>query len=173
MNCDQAFERLTDPAHADDVLLARHLDRCPRCREMQATLAPALAWLSDTAQCDLPEVFPVEQDGRRRAPLLTLQAVELAEMAATALHRKSRVNWWLAASRAVVIAGVALVGVSVGRNLSGDLPPTSGLGLVPDSGSTLTACLWDHPAERSHLADPSPRAVVASCVLCHVPTTVQ
>lgn len=42
MNCDEAFDRLTDPAGANDDLLQTHLAECPRCRDMAELLRPAL-----------------------------------------------------------------------------------------------------------------------------------
>ncbi|QDU79585.1 hypothetical protein Pla110_12960 [Polystyrenella longa] len=53
MNCDQAFEAMTRPAgtnslRSESVELEQHLRFCPRCRQMQDVLAPALESLQQT-----------------------------------------------------------------------------------------------------------------------------
>ena len=42
MNCDQAFDALTDTNMRDSNALCVHLDGCPRCRDMAELLDPAL-----------------------------------------------------------------------------------------------------------------------------------
>lgn len=42
MNCDQAFDCLTDSRRRHSAELERHLAACPRCRQMHDTLEPAL-----------------------------------------------------------------------------------------------------------------------------------
>ncbi len=46
MNCDTAFDLMTDAEGAGSLALANHLAGCPRCRQMQETLAPALEFLN-------------------------------------------------------------------------------------------------------------------------------
>lgn len=52
MNCDEAFEFLTDNHLRHHPALQRHLDRCPRCREMQLTLEPALTLFDRATEGD-------------------------------------------------------------------------------------------------------------------------
>src|SRR5690606_13094974 len=56
MNCDHAFDLMTDPALDDCAQLHAHLDECPRCRQMYETLSPALGLFvsSGTASEDAP-----------------------------------------------------------------------------------------------------------------------
>ena len=42
MNCDQAFDFLTDSSRRDSETLARHLASCARCRQLKETLAELL-----------------------------------------------------------------------------------------------------------------------------------
>jgi len=42
MNCDEAFDRLTEASGASDDSLQTHLAECPRCRDMAEVLRPAL-----------------------------------------------------------------------------------------------------------------------------------
>lgn len=42
MNCDEAFDRLTEASGASDDSLQTHLAECPRCRDMAELLRPAL-----------------------------------------------------------------------------------------------------------------------------------
>ena len=60
MNCDTAFDLMTDANGSRSGALARHFVTCPRCRQMQETLAPALEFL--TADQTWPE-FPTQSDG--------------------------------------------------------------------------------------------------------------
>ena len=53
MNCDQAFDVMThprrpEPLSAAAIELKQHLQFCPRCRQMQEVLAPALDSLHDS-----------------------------------------------------------------------------------------------------------------------------
>ena len=52
MNCDMAFEHLTDPNRRDRDELQRHLAACPRCRQMKETLEPAFDLLDAAAGHD-------------------------------------------------------------------------------------------------------------------------
>jgi hypothetical protein len=49
MNCDLAFDCLTDSARRDCAELAKHLARCPRCRDMAEALEPAIDLLSEVS----------------------------------------------------------------------------------------------------------------------------
>ena len=48
MNCDTAFDLMTDAGGCQSAALALHLRGCPRCRQMQETLAPALGFVVPT-----------------------------------------------------------------------------------------------------------------------------
>ncbi|NQV26675.1 MAG: hypothetical protein HQ518_20165 [Rhodopirellula sp.] len=63
MNCDQAFDALTDKHVRNSDSLIQHLDDCPRCRDMVDMLAPALN-LFDKATFD----ETIEATGEYDAP---------------------------------------------------------------------------------------------------------
>ena len=120
MNCDTAFDLMTNPEAARSSALARHLEQCPRCRQMQDTLAPALGLLSGSVGNEpswesgdsLRE--DVSEAGRR--PIVTGDALQIAEQAATGLAarfetRRERVQRHIASSLryvAVFAAGLLL-----------------------------------------------------------------
>ena len=78
MNCDQAFDYLTDSARRHSPQLEEHLARCVRCRQMQDTLEPAL---------DLFDELVPEPDLSNRTTTQTLapESVRVAEQAASRL----------------------------------------------------------------------------------------
>jgi len=49
MNCDEAFDAITDADGRNTDQFRWHLDRCPRCRQMQQVLEPALALFDSAA----------------------------------------------------------------------------------------------------------------------------
>ena len=162
MKCDQAFELMTDPVGTTSPALQYHLERCPRCRQMQQTLSPALDWMRGPSDAPSQSAFDSE------SPFLTAQAVMVAERAARSLPRRRE---WFGDSvrRAMLITAVALFGMAFGALL---MQPRSQEAPAMPAG-TLTACLWDQPSLRERLPDISARGVVVSCVSCHVPSTVQ
>lgn len=101
MNCDEAFELITHPTDHNCDELQWHLQMCPRCRQMQETLAPALTSfqkLSDEIQLSDEELALFEDDFTAQndtqpasgytssgKPFLSPDAVRIAEQAATRL----------------------------------------------------------------------------------------
>lgn len=88
MNCDQAFERLTDPAVGCDAELEAHLYGCPRCRDMSEILEPALRFVTRSGEDNWQEPgwsFPSQLPQAEPKPFLTQQAVWVAEEAAASL----------------------------------------------------------------------------------------
>src|SRR5262249_52019000 len=92
MNCDDAFDALTDPAGADAAQLADHLAVCPRCRELKQVLEPALSMLCGDlpAESGIPETLTKlsqenDQAGASQKCFLSVEAVGLAEAAAARL----------------------------------------------------------------------------------------
>ena len=92
MNCDTAFDLMTDAETTRSSALARHLEGCPRCRQMQETLSPALRFLTRNDQDDSPWDFTATLDeetrGGGRQPIVTIKALKIAEQAATGLAAK-------------------------------------------------------------------------------------
>ncbi|MBL8851795.1 MAG: hypothetical protein JNG89_19110 [Planctomycetaceae bacterium] len=108
MNCDQAFDCLTDSARRHSPELAEHLARCRRCREMEATLEPALDLFDEL----VPEP---EMGGVATARIAAPDTVRVAEQSASRLlssgarppFRRTLVLRYAAAA----MVGAALMGV--------------------------------------------------------------
>lgn len=166
MNCDRAFDLMTAPDSVDDPALARHLAACPRCRQMQDTLSPALDWFTADGSFE----WSLTSSGSATAtPLLTEQAVQVAEAAARDLsHRNSSVRWRRVLSIAALLFAGAALGVAAFDGRRPAEPPSA---VVPKN-SLMTACLWTDAEQRSRLSAPSPSTLIASCVVCHVPHNV-
>jgi|GEM_PF-1044305 len=63
MNCDLAFDCLTDPARRDCDELAAHLQNCPRCRDMAEALEPAIDLLSEVSSAETLSAETLSADG--------------------------------------------------------------------------------------------------------------
>jgi hypothetical protein len=154
MNCDQAFDCLTDSDLRHSPQLEEHLARCARCRQMQETLEPAL---------DLFDELVPEPDLSGRVfgtQTLAPESVRVAEQAASRLapagtgsHVKRRSGVVRYAAAAMV--GAALMGV---------------MGTINNAHSPVdssTQCTW-----RSRVIDrdsyPSNVEFARSCVVCHL-----
>ena len=167
MNCDDAFDCLTDPRSSRRGELARHLQACPRCREMADTLSPALAglenaglenaWLeNDEAACchgaadrDAAQLMPKSSSPQFLSP----QVLLIAEQSAAALNRRARMRQ--SARWAVAIVMVLACGVwgSLWQLPEADAP--SQQAALSDS-HVEAGCLWllsgFKPAESIQLA---------------------
>ena len=196
MNCDEAFDALTDPAERDNSALKWHLEFCPRCREMQQVLAPALAMLAGEGESAdrlideedflprtghrLPELFsdlepPAADDPPRRfpAPFLTPEAVRLAEQTARSLHPARRLfaeSWvrLIAAGTACLLALLTIVLTTAPSETAS--PSRSEAVMLADH------CLWTE-RDTDNTAPPpeeaSSRWVVLSCVSCHLEQSLE
>lgn len=181
MNCDQAFDYLTDPeplqrTHPD---LLAHLQHCTRCRQMRQVLAPALDTLLDPAKSS-----EGTESGREGQPSVTLKgpainadwlglppdrdSVRAARRAArhlmpgTAASVESRI--WVKTLR---YAAVFLLGILLATAFSGTASETDTVaaGMGPLSA---TGCYWRHP-ELAPDGGPEARSqIVLSCVACHL-----
>jgi hypothetical protein len=168
MNCDQAFEALTHPERLHDQELERHLDACPRCRQMQEVLEPALALFDEQLPAPLASFLPAGQ-----APLLSAETVRLAEHQAAALRRRSTggritrtgVIAALAASAALFAMGaLTALGLGTASERTVDSIPAQ-------SDMVAEQCLWS--SQNREEQPGSARTVVLSCVSCHLPGTIQ
>lgn len=167
MNCDQAFDHLTDPELCDSAALRRHLEKCPRCREMRETLAPALDFLLDGVSRDgRDEASPGESFGltasdNARAQFLSPEAVDVAEQAARQLIMSRRVpdsagrrreTWILRVAAMVLVGGVTAFGI---------------FGIKQETPAS--ACTRDEAARPSSANSKDAATIVRSCVACHLP----
>jgi hypothetical protein len=186
MNCDDAFDALTDPEGADAAELAEHLARCPRCRELKQVLEPALSLLCGDlpAEPAMPGTPPNEGRGPDRAiasrkAFLSADAIGVAETTAARLASLSASG----GSRPVVrlpgrrISGKALQGVLCAA-LGGlavfcigfwggksDVRPQPQLApaVIPTGVCTRNAVSQKATQKRENA-----RAVILSCVACHL-----
>ena len=171
MNCDQAFDRLTSPGADGDAALERHLRGCPRCRDMQETLAPAMEWLASADE------FTSEPsaEAAQSPPFLTDEALQVAERAAHRLGRnratqpparvatapKNRGSWLAVAGLAAICLFAVVIPLST--NESG---PRSAEQRFHSVG---TKCLWQLQGDDQLLPNGNAKQVVATCIACHLP----
>ena len=157
MNCDQAFDFLTDSSQRDSEALARHLAGCPRCRQLKETLEPALGLFDDL----VPE--PAIGSFERTVSAAGQDAVRIAEQSAARLS--GRGPW--SASRlhsagryaAVFLVGAALAfGVTATQDDLGDASPP-----------VHSICPWQNKTEKAGSGDVQASAIIQSCVDCHTP----
>jgi hypothetical protein len=179
MNCDEAFDCLTDPARRDGDALKWHLDLCPRCRQMKDVLSPALDLFAppndaaefgalshsvDESGLDLEHASP-------RPKTLPAESIMLAERTAADLARRAKGPRQLrrrfgSATRFVAIlllgAVITLSATTWSNRRDRDRTATTGTPSRSD-------CLWVHH-DREAKANPSrtSKQVVLSCVDCHL-----
>lgn len=188
MNCDEAFEALTDPAGGRREDLHWHLGLCARCRELRETLAPALASLTELTEhaqgerppgegppagrsATLPPALrrrslnfdeqPGVSDGAGRAVFLSDEAVRVAEESAARIGGAGRRRW----SGVIQVAAGLLVGIGLAyAGLSTSLStPAAAPAATPTADAT--DCLW---LSKPRPADQAASPVVLSCVTCHL-----
>lgn len=171
MNCDQAFDRLTDPAATTDSALARHLEECPRCQAMRQTLSPALDWLKSSS--DDEGSSSLHAWNSSAAPLLTAASIAVAMETARRLPRQGFAH---TAKKAMGIALVAMFGMAlgvlvIGQKAESKPPVTTTLPAV--TNAPLSLCLWTRPERTTTESESSAQSVVDSCIACHVPTMLR
>lgn len=156
MNCDQAFDCLTDPRRRETPELGRHLDQCPRCRTMRDTLEPALDLFDDLAV--EPDLSAYAPGGLNAAAPETLQLAEqtAARLSATGRQRPSARGSWRPGLR---YAAALLFGAGVALAIQS---PVNEDVEHPGAGG----CLWLNRSAADEL-NPTSRAVTAQCMSCH------
>lgn len=171
MNCDTAFELMTDPRSRQSGVLLAHLDACPRCRQMQETLEPALSALSEEGPESLlaPSLFQ-SVPSAETVPFVTPEAVAVAEQAARTLAltrpTATKSSWQ---RRASTFAGYAAAMILGGLTFATFWPSRN----ASDSGSSVPAAI-DGACTRNEVTkwktdrpDQTARTVVLSCLACH------
>src|SRR5262245_56858737 len=152
MNCDQAFDCLTDPVRRHSPQLEEHLAHCERCRQMQDTLEPAL---------DLFDELVPEPDVSSRGGAATIapESVRVAEQASARLlaagpkppaRYRSPIVRYAAAAR----VGAFLMGLMGSMNNA----------VAPVENSS--PCVFQS-RNINRQAYPTPNAVVRQCMVCH------
>lgn len=198
MNCDEAFELITHPTDYNCEELQWHLQLCPRCRQMQETLAPALdpfqQFLDDLSEADqvegLGSDFQPISDRESTAshsptakPFLSAESVRMAEQAATRLSLETETTQSQKPDRPQKrlfhAAVILLIGVTLGWGVSGDVSKSQ-FPLGVNSLEKQQPCLWIAQAES--LVNQSTKVesnkvaantVVLSCVACHLHSTTE
>jgi cytochrome c553 len=154
MNCDHAFDLMTDPALDDCARLHAHLDACPRCRQMYETLSPALGLFGSSGN---------GFETARAEEAAAAGGVEIAERVAVRLAREPQLKSAAPRARrplqawACVLAGGLVLFSAVGLSV-----PHSG---APAAPAAAGQCTWLHREAVS--PDQRAEALVLSCVACH------
>jgi len=175
MNCDQAFEHLTDPTLQDSAELRRHLAGCRRCRQMQETLAPALALFegagstSSSNEMPAPETATTGTAGVPARPATPApDAVRLAREAASILGPVSA-TVASRGRRGSLLHCAAAFAIGVGCSWSlfsfGLFPRQTGFGSKPAQPGS---CLWTNRNSTQNLVAPTAKTIAATCVACHL-----
>ncbi|QDV18068.1 hypothetical protein Pan153_27240 [Gimesia panareensis] len=200
MNCDEAFELITHPTDHNCDELQWHLQMCPRCQQMQETLAPALTsfqQLSDEIALSEEELalfdahFTNESDPQPSSgyaqggkPFLSPEAVRIAEQTATRLSAEAGISKPATQSTPVPVqrkrllqaALILLVGLALGWGISMEVPETP-LPIGAASPSGQQPCLWiaqrDQNTTTPQKTERSSKAAVNSVVLSCVACHLQ
>ena len=157
MNCDQAFDCLTDSHRRHSAELERHLAGCPRCQQMHDTLEPALDLFDGVVE--EPDLSGLVRDSR---PLVSTESRQLAEQTAARLAtaggvRRRHGNWiGFVRYAAVFVCGAVVVLVlgTAQQRFGGD-PPSA----------PLKCEFWGESAETRRGL--SAEAAIARCGECH------
>jgi cytochrome c553 len=176
MNCNIAFELMTEPHGGRSLALREHLERCPRCRQMRETLAPALEWLADDAHV---QGLEFQAESPARSPMIppAMPMVVTADSVAIARQSAERLSVRCAPSTGRVGRGIAVIVrsaalVAFGGFLALTLLPGGNSGDRPAERRTPggdSACRrHDVAAGRAPSQSPAEiRALIASCAACH------
>lgn len=156
MTCDEAFDVLTSPAAQCNAALHGHLAVCPRCRDLQEALAPALTAVSSslTDHVDCSHLSSeTEALARSAAEALSLRSRQVHPLP------QRRVFWgWLAGLGCILVVAVVSLLLVPQR------------GVAPSAASIPVldqACLWAS-RDLSILPDNARSGdVVLTCVACH------
>ena len=182
MNCDQAFDCLTDAARRHSDELKQHLDLCPRCRQMQEVLSPAINLLVPPVDSgDYRSFSQIDESGldldnepmfRPRPVLLSAESIRLAERTAAELARQScnreqvRRRRFRSLSRfaALLLLGAVITFAVTAWSNRRERDRTTVSG-IPSADK----CLWvHHDKNKQPGSTQSSRQVVLSCVDCHL-----
>jgi len=179
MNCDIAFDLMTDPQGASSQVLQQHLAECPRCRAMRETIAPALEGLLIAAQPD--EALPprtLNRPWNRPTTALPgfapMEAIAIAEQAAAALAGskaptstpnaapRRRLPRVLQSAAFIALGGLFTLALIPVFRPAADPARESGCrrqeaGSIPDGGRTAAEV----------------QALIAACAACHGKASVR
>ena len=171
MNCDQAFDVLTDTNLRGSSALNEHLASCPRCRDMAELLDPALDLFGDVVASEneeIPEssVDAVHNDrsaGGTRSPQAELPLAESTKpgvsyrpwLSSSRRRIASQQDGLKVAAFLMFVAVMMAAMVNVERGSRNDAVAIS----LPES------------CQRSVKTESTSDNVVAGCVACHLKAT--
>ncbi len=195
MNCDRAFDLITSPADRADSELQRHLQGCPRCRDLAEMLEPALHLLDDSrpsaaygsendASCWSSDFQENEYDSKpkgssRRSRYDTPEYWQAVE----AQQRRRGYQEGLKVAAILLLVAVFSAGIAhIGRDTSTPLAQVAAISTESclrrdtdgrQSAPVLAACVACHldEQENAKLAEDSHvrvRQLVQRCVTCHL-----
>lgn len=166
MNCDQAFDALTDNNLRGSNELIQHLDGCPRCRDMADMLDPALDLFDDVLEASGEFATSAHADNFGNEYSDSADLTPTAEHAPSTRPSTAKRPWLHTTRRRAasqrdglrVAAFLMLIAVMMAAMVN-----------VERSGrnDAVTIALPDD-CQRSTNTDSSSDNVVAGCVACHL-----
>lgn len=175
MNCDEAFDALTDADARESDDLQQHLNMCARCRQMREVLAPALALFDAPPRIEPGMPIAGEQGEAAeslRKQFLSVEAVQIARETAQRLATANRSNQstprrdvkWLLLQVAAVAACAAVFFTLFAPIAAGPERRQTAPGAV--APKSLSQCVWNNKSAVDKMKIDS-RTVVSKCVACH------
>ena len=160
MNCDQAFEAMTEPTGTNGADLQIHLQSCRRCREMAEVLSPVMVALRETAET--LDTFESKNS------LASQESIRVATNVATQFsrrpeRRRNRASHktWLQLGAAFFSGSVLALGVAFWQPAEEPMKP-----FLP--AMSAQDCTWQrHDDSLQHA---SPKNLTLTCVACHLPS---
>ncbi len=166
MNCDQAFDALTDNNLRGSNELIQHLDSCPRCRDMADMLDPALDLFTDVVEASGEFEAAATTDNFGNEYSDNAESAPASEQAPSTRPRTAHRPWMCTVSRRaasqrdglrvaaflMLIAAMMAAMVNVER---ADRNHAVAISLPAD-------------CQRSATTESSADNVVAGCVACHL-----
>lgn len=168
MNCDQAFNALTDVSRRDHADLCEHLDRCPRCRDMAELLDPALNLFGEVIDHDSkssPEIpahsardthaaenSPATDEEFSSAPSTSRGVQYRPWLSARSRRTKPQQNGLRVAAFLMLAAIMMAAMVNVER--------------ASRSSTTIVSLPAD--CQRNQATDAASAQIIAGCVACHL-----
>lgn len=164
MNCNLAFDLMTDSEGRQSRALQAHLDNCPRCRQMQETLAPALEWMLKSSAVEregAPQALRHDEREPRGREFVSGEALRLALDSASSLEsrtlsRRARIEHW------ALIGARYAAAVLFGGLLALTLAPE-----LRTQGEQSCKRYEAAAARRDALSAAEVQSLVVSCTSCH------
>ena len=185
MNCDQAFDALTNAQLRDTTELDSHLAACPRCRDLADVLEPALGLFGEVDEFELANDWQAEDrsvyDGQavQREPNRRVQAAPWLNAQRQQQRRSARRDGAKVAMLLMLVAAITAAFANVGREereadmLATLEPCIRSASLSESAHATVSQCVSCHVSLANHVALETRQQVradhhVTQCVTCHL-----